>query len=349
MKKSFAPGEIYFIKEIDPSSKSGRSKWVKIGLVANDRKSLERLGEHQTGNPRRLDLEPTELVKTELVSIVETQIHRKLSHLRVRGEWFELASESDLAAAISVANDLARDAAVAVKVFAKAQQLTNTTSTDKSIDETPETRALAVKYEISRLEKLRIKSLRQNITSKFAVAAQAGVAVDEVYKEKIVSYNPVFNPELLKGEDAALYWKYARVVDGTKWSHPFNVKAKPGDNENIDVMYPDYASEIKQIEHTISITTDPNAALELADAEAALLRWEGYWMWEHELAKAELQVATGTAKAITGVCTWVRESKAISKEVFDSTSFLLDLPEEYAKYVEKPAGYKRRKVTPTKK
>lgn len=349
MKKSFAPGEIYFVKEVDRSSKSGRSKWVKIGKVANDRESLERLGEHQTGNPRKLSIESKELVQTELVSVVEAQLHRKFAHLRVRGEWFELPTDKELSVAINAAKELAQSAAIAVKAFAKAAQLDRTLSTEKKLPETPDTRALAVRYEISRLEGIRIKALRKEITSKFAIAAQSGVAVDEVYKEKIVMPSPVFNPELLKSRDAALYWQYAKVVDGTQWKHSFSVKVKLTEAESVATLYPDYAAEIAQIERAIASTTDPNAALELADAEAALLRWEGYWTWEKELAKADLQVATGKAKEITGICTWVRESKPVTKEVFDSTSFLLDLPEEYSKYVEKPAGYKRRKVTPSKK
>ena len=50
-----AAGEIYFIGEVDLKSKS-HSNYYKIGIVreSDERTTVNRLAEHQTGNPRRL-------------------------------------------------------------------------------------------------------------------------------------------------------------------------------------------------------------------------------------------------------------------------------------------------------
>jgi hypothetical protein len=82
-----AAGEIYFIGEKDLRSKE-ITPYFKVGIVREnldnaDRDSTQRLLEHQTGNPRELYIES--VVKTELVELVETLLHKKFAPLGVRG------------------------------------------------------------------------------------------------------------------------------------------------------------------------------------------------------------------------------------------------------------------------
>ena len=68
--KKYNSGEIYFIREIDYLT-SQKTPFVKIGLVrySDKRDSWGRLYEHQTGNPRKLDLNPSHILSTQAVDL----------------------------------------------------------------------------------------------------------------------------------------------------------------------------------------------------------------------------------------------------------------------------------------
>jgi hypothetical protein len=80
---STSAGEIYFIGEKDLRTKE-LTQYFKVGIVREneenaDRDSTQRLLEHQTGNPRELYIES--VVKTDLVELVETLLHKKFAPL----------------------------------------------------------------------------------------------------------------------------------------------------------------------------------------------------------------------------------------------------------------------------
>ena len=81
-------GQIYFLDEIDPRGQ--KSNYIKIGKISpNDkgRSSLDRLKEHQTGNPRQLN-ERYVLETLADVSRLESILHNSFSTRRIRDEWF---------------------------------------------------------------------------------------------------------------------------------------------------------------------------------------------------------------------------------------------------------------------
>jgi hypothetical protein len=78
-----AAGEIYFIGEKDLRTKE-LSQYFKVGIVQeneenSDRDSTQRLLEHQTSNPPELYIDS--VVKTELVELAETPLHKKFPPL----------------------------------------------------------------------------------------------------------------------------------------------------------------------------------------------------------------------------------------------------------------------------
>ena len=114
-------GEIYFIGEFD--LKSGqRTEYVKIGIVRHgakeERTSEDRLLEHQTGNPRRLEIIHT--VTTDAVEAIETNLHYRFARHRVYGEWMRLDSKL-LEEAKAEAESLRDQLATHVKTFQKAE------------------------------------------------------------------------------------------------------------------------------------------------------------------------------------------------------------------------------------
>ncbi|MFM7312382.1 MAG: hypothetical protein ACKO0M_04310 [Cyanobium sp.] len=102
------PGTLYFITEQDPFGDPSGS-YVKIGLVReNDtgRSSLDRLLEHQTGNPRILVVAAS-LTTTAPISELETSVHQQLARHRVCGEWFRAGGEG-IGPFVTVAEEIRR-------------------------------------------------------------------------------------------------------------------------------------------------------------------------------------------------------------------------------------------------
>jgi hypothetical protein len=72
-------------------SQSLENGYYKIGVSKHPQK---RLKENQTGNPSPTKL--IEVYKTEHANKIENILHRKYSHLKKEGEWFELSIEIDV-------------------------------------------------------------------------------------------------------------------------------------------------------------------------------------------------------------------------------------------------------------
>jgi hypothetical protein len=138
-----AAGEIYFIGEKDLRTKEV-TPYFKVGIVREnpenaDRDSTQRLLEHQTGNPRELYIE--RVVKTDLVELVETLLHKSFAPLGVRGEWM-LLSAVELAQVQKEAEKLAKEAAEITADLEKAEKLAKEISSEEVIPTTDEIKAL---------------------------------------------------------------------------------------------------------------------------------------------------------------------------------------------------------------
>jgi len=138
-----AAGEIYFIGEKDLRTKEITS-YYKVGIVREnsenaDRNSTQRLLEHQTGNPRELYIES--VVKSDLVELVETLIHKNFAPLGVRGEWM-LLNPSQLIEVQKHAELLAVEAKEITADLQKAEELAKVLSDEELIPATPELQEL---------------------------------------------------------------------------------------------------------------------------------------------------------------------------------------------------------------
>ena len=80
------------------------SPFCKVGLVAKNRTTEQRIKEHQTGNPRKIVEQA--VIKTNAVNSLETYLHDRLSPHRVAGEWFEL-DEQQFESVVDEANLIA--------------------------------------------------------------------------------------------------------------------------------------------------------------------------------------------------------------------------------------------------
>jgi hypothetical protein len=86
--------EIYVISE--------GTEWFKIGISANTEKRIEKM---QTGNPRRLSLVASFMVRTIRIDAVEKRAHEALAFCERRGEWFKTDRETAILAIAKAARD----------------------------------------------------------------------------------------------------------------------------------------------------------------------------------------------------------------------------------------------------
>ncbi|MEK9730832.1 MAG: GIY-YIG nuclease family protein [Candidatus Poseidoniales archaeon] len=103
--KLLDPGEVYLIGQYEIGT-STPTDYYKIGIVQNDRDSVTRLPEHQTGNPNRLFI--AEKIQCEASYMVEQAMHKKWDGVRIGKEWFNLSNQNDLEQVVNDIHDLER-------------------------------------------------------------------------------------------------------------------------------------------------------------------------------------------------------------------------------------------------
>jgi hypothetical protein len=289
-----------------------------------------------------------DLVKTELVSRVESQLHRKFASKRVHGEWFEFASDEDLNSAIAAARKLAEEASVASQLFIEALKLGKLDSTTEKRHQNEADVEIATRYQLASRALTEVEELRELVFQQFASAKEAGVDVSGKFSEKTVSLKPIFKTDEFLKEHPDLFRKFATPVESKKWGNTFRVSFKLPEGTTLENRYPDLSIELAALRSKISSANGANAPFELAEADSELLRLEGFWNWEKEIAKAELQIATGRFAGIEKVSSWNRKWTKVTKDVLDESALLKAHPKIYADFIEERAPQKRRSVSKSK-
>jgi len=322
------PGEIYFVREIDRKSK-GFTGFVKIGLVraSERRNSFNRLREHQTGNPRALQILKKEIISTEAVDRVEALLHRLYAKQRVSGEWFEFKSELQVQEAIKRTKAFAKEVAKIVPVFDEAEALGKAQDNDKSIPATDQHKKLLETIAIANLEISEIKVLESVIDAKFAEAVKAGVSgMDKVVKTQIRTIKPFFDEDAFKQANPKIYAKY--LVPSQKWYGRFLSDAKAKKSFKISQ---DFESFLREVESQIAAVKNVEESAALNEPLLALTQRKALSTWEHDVADAQLRVACGKNQAILGICKWERRFNAI--DIFNEGLFQEENPQLWADYL----------------
>ena len=86
-KIKLTEGQLYFLREKDYLT-GDISRYVKIGLVRNQKDTEERISEHQTGNPR--EIYNYRSIDSPFVEYLETLIHYRFAEKWITGEWLDL-------------------------------------------------------------------------------------------------------------------------------------------------------------------------------------------------------------------------------------------------------------------
>lgn len=321
----YKSGEIYFVREQDGQ---GYSPHVKIGLVHEPRDSFDRLSEHQTGNPRVLQIDRGQIVKTDAVDRVEAQLHKIFAPNRVSGEWFELPSEAAVETAVTKARELAVEIGSLMPIFTQAEDLSLQASSEEQIP--PSEEALTLSAEIARAKgELEVCSeLEQAISQKLqeAIRDEKGV-VKGAAQVVTVNHKSKFMLEDFKNENPDLFAKYLDTVQS--WSQLFRTKAKKLGRDSLEN---DFLEEVGRIEALIGGVISVEEAFLLNEPQLLITNLKALSSWTHDVSVAKLKVLCGTNAGIENVCTWTRK-QGDPKFVFNEKLFVQDNPETYLDYL----------------
>jgi hypothetical protein len=334
---SQAAGEIYFIGEKDLRSKE-ITPYFKVGIVREnpenaDRDSTQRLLEHQTGNPRELYIES--VVKTDLVELVETLLHKKFAPLGVRGEWMML-TDTELEKVKVEAQALAKEAKEIISDLQKAEKLADVISDESTIPATDELIALNQIY----LEaNSKLKASREMFDVIKEVLSDA--LEDEDEEEEVEAFVKVqekkgkstFDETAFKEKYEAIYKKYIITKSTVKGTPSYSgSRTFKKEFTEFDPSFAKIAESFEPLVDKIAAGKEKKEALHAFSLD--LRRASAEAEWSKMKAESKIKVACGTHAGIEGVFKWVRTEKIT--ESLDKKSLKEAHPELVAEFT--PAG-----------
>jgi hypothetical protein len=316
---SYKSGEIYFLRE---AGEQGYSPFVKVGLVADGRVSQDRLVEHQTGNPRKLELPEGHVVRTDLVSRVESQLHSRFSTLRVGGEWFSFESDAQLQSVIDHAQELAKEAATLVPLILEAERLELLASNGETRPADEDLIKLGHDLASAKAKAKLCAVEVDRISQKLKAAEELG----ETVPSRTRVFQPKFDQTALEADFPDLAKKYLVAKDA--WTQRFLTKSKlPADYEPEGT----FTSELMEIRKHIDLVESPSDFALLSAPSLWLTKLKALVAWDLDILEVRLKVACGQFEAIEGVCSWKRESTM--KTSFDLEAFIIDNSDLYLDYL----------------
>ncbi len=307
-----ASGEIYFIGEKDLRTKEV-TPYFKVGIVREnsenaERDSTQRLSEHQTGNPRELYIET--VVKTDLVELVETLIHKAFAPLGVRGEWMLLTAE-ELAQVKSEAEKLAREAAEITADLEKVESLAKELSDEEVIPATDELKAWNELYLESNAKLKSCAEMKDVIKEILADAFE-----DEDEEEEVEAFvqvlerkgKPVFDEDAFKGKYESIYSKFVITKTAVKGTPSFSgSRGFNRDFRDFDPRFADLVESFNPLVEKIQSGKEKKEVLHRFNLE--LLRINAEAMWQKMKSESKIKVACGTHAGIEGLFKWNRTEK----------------------------------------
>jgi len=297
-------GEVYFIRERDRID-GGSSSYVKIGIVQDiSRDSQQRIREHQTGNPRNLELH--HVTPTPGPYRVERFLHQRFGPNRVRSEWFRL-SDTELESAVQLAERMAEEAFVHIPIMKAADELKTVISSPEKIEPTDET---------------------GHWINNLSVAKQAVKLCDEMstaYKDVVGQLTPDERAQA-EFEELVVTEHYIRKnFDQERFTEKYpgllerynQVSFRVGGTFRTTLPEVDLAEAASEL---VKFTSDFQGSCdkvrggesnfgELFDQYQILQQFRGAYSWDEDVADAHLRVICGTSAGIEGQVTWKRTAK----------------------------------------
>ena len=304
-------GEIYFIGEFD--LKSGqRTEYVKIGIVRHgakeDRTSQDRLLEHQTGNPRRLEIIHT--ITTDAVEAIETNLHYRFARHRVYGEWMRLDSKL-LEEAKSEAESLRDQLATHVETFRRAEDLKNHISTEGKLVPTIDSEYWFAKFQDSKVMSKACDEAVEKYNALLAKAAEEGEEVSEYVTVQERAGARKFDQKSFMEKHPDLYTKFVTQEKSIKGR--FLITSVKKWNRTLEEISPDLSAILTQFESELEKVEGNSITTTIHNLYLGVISMQAYADWEMQLASAIIKNLCGANEGIEGICTWKRAEQIDEK------------------------------------
>jgi len=322
------PGELYFIRERDFQTKE-ISRYIKIGLVRekDDRASLDRALEHQTGNPRELLV--YKVIKTPAIFEIENIVHGLFATERVSGEWFDF-TDTKLVEAIDTAQNLADEAILYENEIHSAAALAKVVSSAQLI--VPSTEALAWHGAFLRAEAIGkyCQEFADGMRGVFREAIQQEEPVEHIAVLRERKDRKVFDSVAFQLEHPDLYVQFTKIsrkiAARMTWTRPKDF------DKSISRLNPELHAYGSSLEGLTEQARRGEVTKELLHKHyLRLLGFGARADWELDIAKANIQTLCGESAGIEGICKWGRaETEARS---FDQAAFIEAFPDIAEKFM----------------
>jgi hypothetical protein len=318
-------GTLYFISEVDVLS--GQTfDYYKIGLVKESRQgdSLDRAGEHQTGNPRRLIVRSE--IETPAINDLETMMHDLYATERIFGEWFVLPGAS-FKKTVAKAQAVADEQAALEPMAVVAAEVAALSSNDTLLPATPEMlswyhAAYQAKHELRVIkdcfdaERQLFESLTkpQFDTSRFfTITPKSKSSFDE---DRLAAERPDLYRQFVEAE-TKLSTSFTLTADRTATYVGPKKLAKAVDEQNSRLS-------------TAAKRPTEAALQEIHIHHLELLANSAAAKWREDVAQTQLRASIGNNAGIESVAKWTRKIKTTEK--FNQIAFKQQYPELTAEY-----------------
>lgn len=331
-------GEIYFIGEVDVAS-GKQTDYVKIGIVRDggngERTTFDRLLEHQTGNPRRLEV--IHVLKTDAVEAIETSLHHMFSPFRVYGEWLKVDGAL-LEEIKEKAFQLSQEMKHLRELFASAEDLKNIESIGEKIPPDVESLYWFEKYTDSSIKVDHCNSAIERYKRFRIEQISAGQNVEDFINVQRRSGKTKFDSKAFKEKYPEIYEQF--VIRKPKIRGSFRPTAS--DKSTKTLMEVDLQAH-RVIEDLLSKIESPgnmHNAAEIHDAFLSVKSQLAFAEWETNVSLVQLRILCGTNDGIDGICSWKRtayvDEKLDEKSLKDTYP---DLVIEFTTMTEETTAY----------
>ena len=325
---NLTPGSLYFMRERDHVT-GDISAYVKIGLTRDDRTSESRKGDHQTGNPREIIV--IEELVSPAISELETQMHARHAIDRITGEWFAL-NETQLSDAYLLAQKLAKNLEKHLPGLQRVEQIAAMLSTEEEIK--PDSTLLDIHevYKTNAAELMAVEDELKEIKETLRDFAKNTGGINGVAGWRISAPRPKIDEKRLQADHPKIHSSFtssetsmASRFTATKPRRAKTTKEKPETDEPANPPL-----------DRLDFFLDRDQTIEQLHARhLILLARQGELTWEKDFIEAQMKVACGNAKSITGICSWPRLEAIKSK--FDKRGFTNAHPDISDSYTFTPA------------
>jgi hypothetical protein len=306
-------GRVYFMREVDLLS-GIEFPYYKIGKVLNDKDVQKRLKEHQTGNPRGIQV--VDEIQSRMVTRLETALHNLNAANRVHsGEWFYFPDSQDLEAVISRAKELNNDIELNAGAVSEASVFAKNESNGEVRKADSELMDIAVEL-AGYIRSLKIvDGLAKNVKNAIAELPQ-----DEAWS-RVASYTSPAPTAKFSTTDF-------------KKAHPdtyaeFTIKPKLQTRFSLDNDL--QFAELK-VEYGNSHDNDWLSGISLEELHAEYLRlWslKAELQWQSQDLESLIRQAVGDFDGIEGIVSWKRKNSL----AFDASVLKAERPELHSAFV----------------